>query len=102
MSITYVRGAAPDLHHDIVRCGRRNGGSAIRFDQVGCHWQTVRVSIDERGVMRTNKAEVLHSEDEARGITLRVPCLAELDEDRIRELLASSRFFWLDLTKPTE
>jgi magnesium transporter len=34
--------------------------------------------------------------------TLRVPCLTGLDEDEIRQHLEQERFFWLDLTDPTD
>ena len=51
--------------------------------------------------MPRHKAEALDAEDQSRGITLRVPCLSELDEDRIREHLARKQFFWLDLSSPT-
>jgi len=52
--------------------------------------------------MPRHKAEVLDTEDPARGIQLRVPCLTALDEDRIHRQLAGDEFFWLDLTAPTE
>ena len=34
--------------------------------------------------------------------TLRVPCLTRLDEAEIREHLEQDRFFWLDLTDPSD
>jgi magnesium transporter len=52
--------------------------------------------------MPRHKADVLDTEDPARGIQLRVPCLATLDEDRIRRQLADDKFFWLDLVGPSE
>src|SRR5438552_2403711 len=52
--------------------------------------------------MPRHKADVLDTEDPARGISLRVPCLTALDEDRIRRQLAEDEFFWLDLTGPSE
>ncbi|SRR5438128_597867 len=52
--------------------------------------------------MPRHKGDVLDSEDPARGIELRVPCLTALDEDRIRRQLAEDKFFWLDLVGPTE
>ena len=52
--------------------------------------------------MPRHKADVLDTEDPARGIKLRVPCLATLDEDRIRRQLAEDKFFWLDLVGPSE
>jgi magnesium transporter len=51
--------------------------------------------------MPKDKAAALDAEDESLGITARVPCLTELDEPRIQEHLASGKFFWLDLTRPT-
>jgi len=49
-----------------------------------------------------DKAQPLDTEDESRGITLKVPCLTSLDEDRIHELLREDRFFWLDLGEPSD
>jgi magnesium transporter len=43
----------------------------------------------------------LDAEDPSRGITLRVPCLTQVDEKEVREHLAHERFFWLDLSDPT-
>jgi magnesium transporter len=48
-----------------------------------------------------HKAEALQVEDPARGISLRVPCLTEINEDQIRDHLARDRFFWLDLANPS-
>src|SRR5438132_9002688 len=42
--------------------------------------------------MPRHMADVLDTEDLARGINLRVPCLAALDEDRIRRQLADDEF----------
>jgi magnesium transporter len=50
--------------------------------------------------MPRHKAEVLDAEDPSLGITLRVPCLTQLEEARIRDHLAKEEFFWLDLTSP--
>jgi magnesium transporter len=47
-----------------------------------------------------NKAELLESEDPSRGINLRVPCFAGIDEGEIREQLRRDHFFWLDLENP--
>jgi magnesium transporter len=55
----------------------------------------------ERSAVPQHKAEALESEDPSRGIQLRVPCLTEIDEKRIRQHLADDRFFWLDLASPT-
>jgi len=51
--------------------------------------------------MPRHKAEALDTEDESRGIAVRIGCLSELDEDSIREHLARKQFFWLDLSSPT-
>jgi magnesium transporter len=52
--------------------------------------------------MPRHKAETLPAEDPARGITLRVPCLTEIDEKSIDQHLKRDQFFWLDLTDPSE
>jgi magnesium transporter len=49
-----------------------------------------------------DKAQPLDSGDQSRGVTLKVPCLTSIEEDRIRELLREDRFFWLDLSEPSE
>jgi magnesium transporter len=50
--------------------------------------------------MPRHKSEVLEAEDHTRGITLRVPCMTEISEERIRGALARNHFFWLDLADP--
>jgi len=65
------------------------------------HPWRVWIAWGEVEAMPPAKSDVLDAEDAARGITLRVPCLTELDEPRIREHLAQNRFFWLDLQGPS-
>ncbi len=31
-----------------------------------------------------------------------MPCVSEIDEERIRDYLARDEFFWLDLTAPSK
>ena len=47
--------------------------------------------------MPRHKAEVLDTEDPARGIQLRVPWLTALDEDRIHRQLADDKFLQLTI-----
>ncbi len=51
--------------------------------------------------MPRHKAEVLEAPDQARGINLRVPCLTEVDIQRIRSHIEHDQFFWLDLDNPS-
>jgi magnesium transporter len=52
--------------------------------------------------MITNKAEPREGEDPSHGLNLRVPCLTQIDEPQIRDLLEHDHFFWLDLGMPTK
>ena len=52
--------------------------------------------------MPRHKADLLESEDSARGISLRVPCLTAIDEAQVRDHLAKDDYFWLDLLAPSE
>ncbi len=52
--------------------------------------------------MPTHKAELLEEPDPGRGVKLRVPCLTDVDVQRIRAHIEHDQFFWLDLDDPSE
>jgi magnesium transporter len=53
--------------------------------------------------MPVGRAEVNPEEQAApKGAGFKVPCLTQVDEDRIRDQLRRDHFFWLDLAQPSD